>query len=164
MLQFVQSLAAKTPGGSVLQIAKDQLEGATTEINIYEVQNVSPKIYLVDTPGSADEKISELAITEMLRNCIIERVGAAGLVYLYFHPINRIRVAKTLQRGLSIFQASFQYQLGWNKKRRFALVTTMWDQLFTPEQNSNAETRLTALQEQYWKVCPTYYRLRSCCQ
>ncbi|KAF9037185.1 hypothetical protein BJ165DRAFT_577295 [Panaeolus papilionaceus] len=63
-----------------LQISSNQLEGFTQSITLYRLINTSHKhyykpLYLVDVPGFADTKISEMKIVSMLKGWIKAQVG-----------------------------------------------------------------------------------------
>lgn len=52
-------------------IAKDQLEGVTQGVEVYRIENLrdyaGATLYIVDTPGLADPKISELQILNQVQ-------------------------------------------------------------------------------------------------
>ncbi|KAF9054018.1 hypothetical protein BJ165DRAFT_1435730 [Panaeolus papilionaceus] len=62
---FIEALVSRAPGGS-LGIAKDQLESVTQHVSVYRLHNVrdveGKRLFIVDTPGLADPKISELRV------------------------------------------------------------------------------------------------------
>lgn len=64
--QFIEVLKGESQN---LSISKDQLSGHTQEVCAYKLVNVtrlSVPIYLIDTPGFSDSKISDIEITEMV--------------------------------------------------------------------------------------------------
>ena len=68
-IKFIELLGSKDE----LQISSDQLDGFTQTVSTYEVKNArykGRKIFLVDSPGFADRKISEMEIVSMLQNWI----------------------------------------------------------------------------------------------
>ena len=66
-LKFIEALAGES---QQLSISKNQLAGYTQTVNAYRVVNVTLyefPVYLVDTPGFSDLKISEFEIMGMVR-------------------------------------------------------------------------------------------------
>lgn len=60
-------------GNHSLGLSKNQLEGVTQEITAFKIiglQRVWSDIYLIDVPGFADRKISEMRIVDMIRNWV----------------------------------------------------------------------------------------------
>lgn len=66
-LQFIEAIASKSRR-EPLGIAKDQLDSVTQEAHVYEIKNLtadnSSVIYLIDTPGLADPRISEMQVLD----------------------------------------------------------------------------------------------------
>ncbi|KAF9030790.1 hypothetical protein BJ165DRAFT_1535627 [Panaeolus papilionaceus] len=65
---FIEALAG---GSQNLAISSDQLAGFTQHVTAYKLVNVVRRytgrvIYLVDTPGFSDDKISEIEVMDML--------------------------------------------------------------------------------------------------
>ncbi|KAF9054088.1 hypothetical protein BJ165DRAFT_1435992 [Panaeolus papilionaceus] len=72
LYQFLESLASKQTAGP-LGIAKDQLESVTHSVTCYELVNVlrnrsKPRpLIIIDTPGLADPKISEIQVLKNIK-------------------------------------------------------------------------------------------------
>ncbi|KAF9032029.1 hypothetical protein BJ165DRAFT_1599134 [Panaeolus papilionaceus] len=71
---FIEALAG---GSQNLAISSNQLAGYTQRVTAYKLVNVAQKqsaraIYLVDTPGFSDSKISEMEVVDMLRDWLKE--------------------------------------------------------------------------------------------
>ncbi|PPQ75516.1 hypothetical protein CVT24_013190 [Panaeolus cyanescens] len=132
---FIESLAGKKPLG----ISKNQLDGVTKEIAAYRVQSVSvykakAPIYLVDTPGFADRKISEMKIIKMIEKWMKDQ-------------ITDTRVAGSKKRVLEMFKVL----TGKRSERAVLIVTTMWDELWTAAQIARGEARFKQLRDEHWK-------------
>ncbi|KAF9031036.1 hypothetical protein BJ165DRAFT_870860 [Panaeolus papilionaceus] len=70
---FIEALAG---GSQNLAISSKKLAGFTQHVTAYKLVNVVERsgrvIYLVDTPGFSDSKISEIEVMEMLRDWLKE--------------------------------------------------------------------------------------------
>ncbi|KAF9032052.1 hypothetical protein BJ165DRAFT_1599146 [Panaeolus papilionaceus] len=71
---FIEALAG---GSQNLAISSNQLAGYTQRVTAYKLVNIARKqsaraIYLVDTPGFSDSKISEMEVVDMLRDWLKE--------------------------------------------------------------------------------------------
>ncbi|PPR03049.1 hypothetical protein CVT24_012437 [Panaeolus cyanescens] len=150
---FIEALAAPSRGSQgPLGIAKDQLESVTQEVGIYEVQGAADCfglcIYIVDTPGFADPKISELEVLKTLRNwrdnCNLNR----PINFLYFHPITDIRMPSTKKICMEISKSFW----GPYNFSSVVLVTSMWNRL-KPEMRDKAEQRFKDISKTYWESC-----------
>ncbi|KAF9053099.1 hypothetical protein BJ165DRAFT_1400442 [Panaeolus papilionaceus] len=142
---FIESFASS---GS-LGISKDQLEGATTDIVSYRLINATKNdspIYLVDTPGFLDRKISEMKVLNMIKdwtkenNLMFDRI-------LYFDRITDTRMAGTKKRSLELFKSI----TGRETSDYLVFVTTMWDQIWNKRQQNMARQRFQQLQEKHYK-------------
>ncbi|KAF9051300.1 hypothetical protein BJ165DRAFT_1447886 [Panaeolus papilionaceus] len=79
-MQFIEALAGK---GQSLGISKDQLAGFTQHVTGYELVNTemqhpsgkSYPVWLIDTPGFSDSKISELEIVREAKNWLLPQTA-----------------------------------------------------------------------------------------
>ncbi|PPQ65033.1 hypothetical protein CVT24_008181 [Panaeolus cyanescens] len=149
---FIEALATHREEGP-LGIAKDQLESVTKTAMMYEVLNVSNafgnRIYIIDTPGFNDPKISELEVIRLGGTPRFLRDRCATVLQpiriIYFHPISDIRMPASKKKCIEIMQAFW----GASNARTAILVTTLWDRL-RPELRGKAEERLEVIGRQYW--------------
>ncbi|KAF9037595.1 hypothetical protein BJ165DRAFT_1501938 [Panaeolus papilionaceus] len=133
---FIEVLAG---GSQKLAISSNQLAGFTQRVNAYKLCNVvwgrppSP-IYLVDTPGFSDDKISEIEVTEMLRDWLGENCSTLDFKMLFLTPITAIRLPGSRRRTIKMLKE-------WLGKERFSvtITTTMWDTLPSQRTRSRAE-------------------------
>ncbi|KAF9035600.1 hypothetical protein BJ165DRAFT_1615456 [Panaeolus papilionaceus] len=145
---FIEAIASKSRR-EPLGIAKDQLDSVTQEAHVYEIKNLtaddSSVIYIIDTPGLADPRISEM---QVLDNMTYWRDRCQDIGYgriLYFHPIGDIRMPASRKRCLAMIQSFWGNRLC----ARAMLVTSMWDRL--PDRSRGAaEERFAKLSTSYW--------------
>ncbi|KAF9037993.1 hypothetical protein BJ165DRAFT_1531892 [Panaeolus papilionaceus] len=99
---FIEALGLKgTP-----RISSNDLDGCTQTICAYRLNNVTRNgdvIHLVDSPGFADSKISEMSIVTMLQRWIGDHSYFHRI--LYFTPITSVRLPRTQRQVLQTFQA-----------------------------------------------------------
>ncbi|KAF9033114.1 hypothetical protein BJ165DRAFT_1515731 [Panaeolus papilionaceus] len=151
---FVEALNSLRPD-MPLGIAKNQLDGATQTVSIYRLQGVYYRgrpLFLVDTPGFSDPKISEMKVLNSLRmwrrRSDISNYFDTFVRVLYMHPITDTRLPKSRRRCIAMIQ-SFWGE--WNKPR-VTFVTTMWDKLTKgTDSRSKAEVRVKALARMWEK-------------
>ncbi|KAF9031581.1 hypothetical protein BJ165DRAFT_864114 [Panaeolus papilionaceus] len=149
---FIEALCNE-PQNPPLCISKDQLDGVTQKVTFYRLEGVShiseKPIFLIDTPGFADPKISEIEILDGIkvwrekgegpRLCYVVRV-------LYMHPITDVRLPRTRRTCMKIVQSL------WGKRNHYRakVVTTMWDRLAVRSNAlAKAEVRFKQI-EDYW--------------
>ncbi|KAF9050223.1 P-loop containing nucleoside triphosphate hydrolase protein [Panaeolus papilionaceus] len=145
---FIECLS----GDESLDISKDQLESVTRDITTYRVVNVEDvddegHIYLIDTPGFADRKISEMKILKMVQAWLADREKSGFDRVLYFDRITDTRMSGSKGRNLDLFKALTSE----NTAENITVVTTMWDLLWNEGQKIKAEKRYQQLQDQHWK-------------
>lgn len=68
---------------SSLDISKDQLAGVTQEVNAYQLKNAGYvagpddhepwPVYLIDTPGFSDTKLSEMSIVQKIKKWMADQ-------------------------------------------------------------------------------------------
>ncbi|KAF9037217.1 hypothetical protein BJ165DRAFT_1307452, partial [Panaeolus papilionaceus] len=137
-----------------LKISSNQLEGFTQLISLYRLRNVTSygyPTYLVDVPGFADSKISEMRIVSMLKDWIAavgmpSRMGNVWHI-MYFTPVNNPRLPGSHRQVLRIFQAL----TGVNTAKSIAVVTTMWDCVWNETATKRAESNFNQLRDDIWK-------------
>ncbi|KAF9033127.1 hypothetical protein BJ165DRAFT_1515769 [Panaeolus papilionaceus] len=155
---FIEALNSKSPGPS-LGIAKNQLEGVTQEVTTYQLKGVlagvstfDTPIYIVDTPGFSDPKLSEMHVVSDIQgwskasNSDLLRVRRRAL---YVHPITDIRLPNSRRRCYTMF---LKMCTELNLVGQPTLVTSMWDQIAEGSNGErNAEARFKML-EAHWKL------------
>ncbi|KAF9054019.1 hypothetical protein BJ165DRAFT_1606828 [Panaeolus papilionaceus] len=147
---LIEAVASQAPGGP-LGIAKDQLEGVTQGVEVYRIENLrdyaGATLYIVDTPGLADPKISELQILNQVQGWRDRCNQRVRIRLLYFHPITDIRLPASKTKCMEIVKAFW----GAHNIPTVCWVTTMWDRI-TPDGNKmeNAEARFQSLSDIHW--------------
>ncbi|PPQ74504.1 hypothetical protein CVT24_000116 [Panaeolus cyanescens] len=104
-------------------------------------------IFIIDSPGFADNHLSEVAVVKKLRQWMAFQSDKAGIEYiLYFHRINDKRVSgsqrKTLELVKTLIGSPKQYTT-------IGAITTMWDTLWRSEQLEAAEERYAQLKREF---------------
>ncbi|KAF9037220.1 hypothetical protein BJ165DRAFT_1614746 [Panaeolus papilionaceus] len=135
-----------------LRISSNQLEGFTQAISVYMLINVNRNvhdepIYLVDVPGFADTKISEMRIVSMLKDWMKAAELDNVFRVLYFTPINNPRLPGSHRQVLHTFQAL----TGVDTSQSITVVTTMWDCVCNENGRKRAESNFNQLQDDIWK-------------
>ncbi|KAF9043452.1 hypothetical protein BJ165DRAFT_1612472 [Panaeolus papilionaceus] len=142
---FIEALGLK---GSA-KISSNGLDGCTQAVSTYKLINVTDSdgnpIYLVDSPGFANTKISEMAIVSMLQkwmkdNEVFDRI-------LYLTPITCVRLPGTQRQVLKTFHAL----TGLKTANNVTIVTTMWDNIGGEHGAKRAEANYEQLQSDIWK-------------
>ncbi|KAF9037946.1 hypothetical protein BJ165DRAFT_1614232 [Panaeolus papilionaceus] len=143
---FIEALGLK----GTSRISSNGLDGCTQLITAYRLNNVTRlrddrRIYLVDSPGFADSKISEMSIVTMLQTWIIDNGDFIRI--LYFTPITAVRLPGSQQRVLKTFQALS----GVKGAPAVTIVTTMWDNIWGEGPATRAEKTYEQLHDGIWK-------------
>ncbi|KAF9037162.1 hypothetical protein BJ165DRAFT_1532550 [Panaeolus papilionaceus] len=132
-----------------LKISSNQLEGFTQSISLYKRINVKrafDPVYLIDVPGFADTKISEMKIVSMLKDWMKE-VQLINIYHiLYFTPVNNPRLPGSHRQVLR----TFQVLTGVDTGRSITVVTTMWDCVWNETGRKRAESNFNQLQGDIW--------------
>ncbi|KAF9030892.1 hypothetical protein BJ165DRAFT_1572293 [Panaeolus papilionaceus] len=130
---FIEALGLKDSA----KISINGLDGFTQGISTYKLNNVMDShrnpIYLVDSPGFADTKISEMAIVSMLQKWIKDN--------------NSTRLPGTQRQVLKTFNAL----TGVKTAKNVSIVTTMWDNIGGEHAMKHAEQNYQQLQSDIWK-------------
>ncbi|KAF9051297.1 P-loop containing nucleoside triphosphate hydrolase protein [Panaeolus papilionaceus] len=151
---FIEALAGK---GQSLGISKDQLAGFTQDVTAYEVVNTeilynfchSQPVWLIDTPGFSDSKISELEVIRKAKAWIVEQERGGVDCIIYLCPITDTRVPGSKRRTIEMLHLLFQISKG--SAPCVTILTTMWDRLGSPQARERAEKHFTQLQNDIWK-------------
>ncbi|KAF9031297.1 hypothetical protein BJ165DRAFT_1518982 [Panaeolus papilionaceus] len=140
-----------------LGLSKNQLESVTQHIECYRLVNIKKitnigydaEIYLIDTPGFSDRKLSEKRIVTMLHEWAKASMDSMGLVVdraLYFERITDTRVSGSKKRAKRLFEMI----TGEKAARRVTIMTTMWDALWDDAQKEKAEKRFEEYRSSQW--------------
>ncbi|KAF9034336.1 hypothetical protein BJ165DRAFT_1513122 [Panaeolus papilionaceus] len=142
---FIESLGLKDSS----KISSNGLNGYTQTIATYKINNVTQDgrtIYLVDSPGFADTKISELSIVSMLQKWIKDNDRVFSRL-LFLTPITHVRLPGSQRHVLKTFQAITGIETAKNIK----IVTTMWDCIWGEQAVERAERTYDQFQNDIWK-------------
>ncbi|PPQ70191.1 hypothetical protein CVT24_003907 [Panaeolus cyanescens] len=147
---FIESIAGHTFG-----ISKDQLEGYTQTVTSYKLVNAvyehkhrshqgAMPIYLIDTPGFCDNKMSEMEIIEKVRMWMgkygyVKRLFFAPNAFIhhiiYLQPITDTRLSGHKKRLIEMFKLLIGGpEAGWH----VTIATTMWDTIATWNEKGRA--------------------------
>ncbi|PPR00093.1 hypothetical protein CVT24_008995 [Panaeolus cyanescens] len=126
------------------------LEAITQEVSTYRLNNVSynnQSIYLVDSPGFSDSKISESSIILMLQRWLKQNKGRFFNRILYCLPM-RTRMPGSQRAMIRTVKVMLSPQFA----RRVAVVSTLWDTIIFQEQaRQRAEALFKNLATYFWK-------------
>ncbi|KAF9031188.1 hypothetical protein BJ165DRAFT_1519184 [Panaeolus papilionaceus] len=145
---FIESLSPNRK----LEISKDSLESVTQEVVCYRVANLTHDhwgVVLLDTPGFLDAMLSESRITRRITDTLnkLSQVTVAFVVcILYFQPITDIRLGRSKRDAVKLLKAFAESF----KATAIAVVTTMWNQISTPKQIEDANSRFSSLQNEIY--------------
>ncbi|KAF9033871.1 hypothetical protein BJ165DRAFT_1514551 [Panaeolus papilionaceus] len=159
--RFIQALAGDFQD---LGISKDQLAGFTQKVSMYRLVNVlfqfrgignDRPIYLIDTPGFSDPKLSNVgvlytlgAVSKELQPALRSGNTNPGKI-LFMTPITETRMPGTKRRTIDLLTALVQPSKG---RPAFTIVTTMWDKLYTERARQRAEASYEQLRDDIFKV------------
>ncbi|KAF9047919.1 P-loop containing nucleoside triphosphate hydrolase protein [Panaeolus papilionaceus] len=148
---FIEALAGES---QQLSISKDQLAGYTQTVNAYQVVNVKfgpDPMYLVDTPGFSDSKISEVEIMDMVRKWLNGNQFGYVDQILYMIPISGTRLTGSRRRTIDMLK-QFLAPTGGRDLESVKFVTTMWDTLHNEDTRMRAESNFAQLRDEVFKV------------
>ncbi|KAF9031775.1 hypothetical protein BJ165DRAFT_1599220 [Panaeolus papilionaceus] len=141
--KFIQALAGDSQD---LGISKDQLAGFTQKASAYKLVNVLFQvegkyrpIYLMDTPGFSDPKISSLGVFE----------NTSYVKYLFLTPVTDTRMPGSKRRTIDMLTTLLQPSKYCTP---FTIVTTMWNTLHTERARQHAETHYEQLRGDIFKA------------
>ncbi|KAF9032047.1 hypothetical protein BJ165DRAFT_861121 [Panaeolus papilionaceus] len=145
---FIEALAG---GSQNLAISSNQLAGFTQHVTAYKLVSVVRKvrgraIYLVDTPGFSDDKISEIEIMEMLTDWLKDNCFADYFTVLFLTPITVTRLPGSRRRTIKMLTESLGYLT-----YTVTIATTMWDTLHSERTCSRAEKTFEQLRAVVFK-------------
>ncbi|KAF9032605.1 hypothetical protein BJ165DRAFT_1410776 [Panaeolus papilionaceus] len=147
---FIEAFAGKS---QKLSISKDQLAGYTQTVTAYRLVNVmhtglgSPRpVYLIDTPGFSDSKISENEVVKMVKKWCFENFYHLKHI-LYFTPITETRLPGSRRRTFKMLKKLID---NGHHDGYYALIviTTMWDTVHNERTQNRAESNFTQLREE----------------
>ncbi|PPR06521.1 hypothetical protein CVT24_001440 [Panaeolus cyanescens] len=144
---FIEAL-----GGSRLsfKISNSGLAGYTQDVAAYKLENVAIgniDIYLIDTPGFADSKISEFEIVDKVQQWKNKNGGLKFSQIFYLTPITRIRLPGSQKDVIRTIKAL----TGIGTGNKMMVITTMWDTICTPQALQRAESNFIQIQNEVWK-------------
>ncbi|KAF9032417.1 hypothetical protein BJ165DRAFT_1517609 [Panaeolus papilionaceus] len=138
-----------------LGISKNQLESVTQTVVGYKLVNVERDLqrttyvpmYIIDTPGFSDPKISEMKVIKMILKFTQDNnIGLYNRI-LFLDRITDTRMSGSKGRNLDLFKAL----TGEKSAKRITIVTTMWDQVWREDQREKAQERFDQLQSGFWE-------------
>ncbi|PPQ75023.1 hypothetical protein CVT24_010292 [Panaeolus cyanescens] len=152
---FIEALSEKD---QKLSISGGGLESVTQHIHAFKLCNAVSRarkpragedgdwdVYVVDTPGFSDRKMSEVQIIRKLyqfqRDTFCEMHHA-----FYFHRITDKRVPGSARRIIQMIKA---FRL---RPFDLTIVTTMWDNVHGEEAMMRAESNFVELRDVIWKL------------
>ncbi|PPR05630.1 hypothetical protein CVT24_002887 [Panaeolus cyanescens] len=136
---FIEALAGS---GQRLGISGSTLESVTQDVQTFRLLNLRP-VYLVDTPGFSDVKMSEIQIL----NKIHEWQATNGYIHcvFYFVRITDKRIGRSARRLIKIIKG-----LGLSH-HSLIIVTTMWDTIHEEEARKRADYYFAYLRDFVWE-------------
>ncbi|KAF9049137.1 P-loop containing nucleoside triphosphate hydrolase protein [Panaeolus papilionaceus] len=144
---FIESLAGKP---NALSISKDQLAGYTQQVTAYELVNARIRdrpVFLIDTPGFSDRKMSEIEIVDMIKKWLKDQ----GLRFvdhiLFLTPVNSTRLTGTKRRTIKMVKDLLED----GERGCLVFVTTMWDTLHNERVLKRAESNYEQLRSETFK-------------
>ncbi|KAF9031048.1 hypothetical protein BJ165DRAFT_1411261 [Panaeolus papilionaceus] len=143
---FIEALAG---GSQNLAISSDQLAGFTQHVTAYKLVNVVRRytgrvIYLVDTPGFSDDKISEIEVMDMLGDWLEQNWGEYPTNFVLVLQLTRLPGSR--RRTIKMLKESLGETTG-----SVTVTTTMWDTLHSERTRSRAEKTFEQLKDQVFK-------------
>ncbi|PPQ72047.1 hypothetical protein CVT24_008088 [Panaeolus cyanescens] len=143
---FINALS----GGSLSTMTSDGLDEHTLDFTFYQLSNVTTQagqeIWLIDSPGFADNKISEAEIIRNLKRWLKQKEQRIHWV-LYLMPIINTRLRGSQRMTIDTFKAV----TGVQTARQVTIATTMWNHLYQQDAKRKAEMTFTALKGGAWK-------------
>ncbi|PPQ73349.1 hypothetical protein CVT24_012187 [Panaeolus cyanescens] len=146
---FIEALAGE---GKNLGISGGSLDSVTHELKAYKVINLKntpndrDPVFLIDTPGFLDPERPEMEIVDNVGSWFQQRLFLYIHHVFYFVPISDIRATKTKKYVGEILKG-----LVGTDYESFTIVTTMWDQLCSPEAKARAELLFAQLQDEVFE-------------
>ncbi|PPQ82050.1 hypothetical protein CVT24_009755 [Panaeolus cyanescens] len=151
---FIEALAGKDhrlgiTGSTLASVTQDVQAFKVVNMHLLWYKSVQP-LFIVDTPGFLDSKMSELQIVKRV-NQWIRTSGKISYVF-YFCRITDTRLPGSARRLMRIIKS-----IGV-KHESLAIVTSMWDTIWRAEALKRAEDHFLHLEDVIWKVAWFWYR------
>ncbi|KAF9037223.1 P-loop containing nucleoside triphosphate hydrolase protein [Panaeolus papilionaceus] len=150
---FIEALAGES---QQLSISKNQLAGYTQTVHAYRLVNVvstiymTPRpVYLIDTPGFSDSKISEKEIMDMVRKWMKDNHLEFVNRILFLTPITETRLPGSRRKTIEMLK---QLLAPSRDLGAVIFVTTMWDTLHNERTQKRAESNFAQLRDEVCKV------------
>ncbi|KAF9036324.1 hypothetical protein BJ165DRAFT_1533162 [Panaeolus papilionaceus] len=149
---FIEALRGES---QQLSISKDQLAGYTQSINAYRVVDVNyvPEypVYLIDSPGFSDSKISEIEIMDKVKKWLSDNdlEYVSGILFLI--PITETRLPGSRRKTIEMLR---QFLGSNNEVESVTFVTTMWDTVHNERTRTRAESNFAQLRDE---VCKGFF-------
>ncbi|KAF9034260.1 hypothetical protein BJ165DRAFT_1534086 [Panaeolus papilionaceus] len=147
---FIEALAGES---QKLWISKDQLAGYTQTVSAYRLVNVvlrgwdPPRpVYLIDTPGFSDLKISEIEVVNMVKKWSQENDLDYAASILYLTPITETRLPRSRRKTFNMLKRLFR---GYYAS--LVIITTMWDTVHNKQTRNRAESNFAQLRDETLK-------------
>ncbi|PPQ75395.1 hypothetical protein CVT24_012989 [Panaeolus cyanescens] len=148
---FIEALAGN---GHKLGISGGTLESVTQDVQAFKILNMCLKfeegslwpsndLYLIDTPGFSDSKLSEMSTFRKINRWESE-TGSISQIF-YFCRITDTRIPGTARRLIKLIQS-----LGVDSKA-LTIVTSMWDTIGRKDALKRAEDHYDQLRDVIWK-------------
>ncbi|PPR07225.1 hypothetical protein CVT24_010168 [Panaeolus cyanescens] len=145
---FIEALAGS---GQQLGISGGTLESVTQDIEAFRINNLLGKwgdgdewpIYLVDSPGFSDSKLSELEIVNKIEEW--RKINRAIHYVFYFCRITDTRMPGTVRRLMKLVKS-----LDVNPSN-LTVITSMWNTICRAEAMKRAEDNFAHLRNVTWK-------------
>ncbi|KAF9032553.1 hypothetical protein BJ165DRAFT_769234 [Panaeolus papilionaceus] len=147
---FIEAFAGES---QKLSISKDQLAGYTQAVTAYRLVNViyteydppSP-VYLIDTPGFSDSKISEIEVLNMVRKWVQDNNLYYSKTVLYLTPITETRLPGSRRRTFKMLEKLLD-----GSPASLIVITTMWDTVHSERTRQRAESNFAQLRDETLK-------------
>ncbi|PPR00566.1 hypothetical protein CVT24_005469 [Panaeolus cyanescens] len=139
---FIETLCPSSK--PTLAISGNTLESVTQSLQEYFIDGITPsptssnpaqRIVLIDTPGMADDKISENAVVNGVVGWLYERTHFINHI-IYFDRITDVRMGGNRKRAIELFKLLSGVQAAGN----VTIATTMWDQLGVSDAGDGVES------------------------
>ncbi|KAF9043896.1 hypothetical protein BJ165DRAFT_1404789 [Panaeolus papilionaceus] len=145
---YIWFIKALSGGSQALSISRNQLDSYTKDVIAYRLVNVfhdaqrPQPIYLIDSPGFSDSKISELEIM----NSVKAWLECNSILYLV--PVTDTRLPGSKRRTISMLKEFLKptYSLGY-----ITFVTTMCDTVCNDRLSQRALTNYRQLENEILK-------------
>ncbi|OXV09199.1 hypothetical protein Egran_03041 [Elaphomyces granulatus] len=145
---FVNSLGGRHNDGNDATVCHG-LDSCTSSLGLYKVDINGGQVYLIDTPGFDDVRMSDTEIMDLIFQELLRLYHGDKLVkgLIYLHDISQARIG-----GLALkhFHA-FERLCGKAAFENVVLVTTKWLKHPTYEESERELLRERELKTIYWK-------------